>query len=91
MFVGNSNEIGVLIAELAKFNPHYRVLGYVAVNEVPSTRTDLKNIAVDDLENFVYENYVSEIVVTNTKNKQTSLDLYNKLLRLLEGYCYQKI
>lgn len=84
LFVGNSNEIGILIAELAKFNPHYRVLGYVAVNEVASKRTDLKSIAIEDLEDFVYENYISEIVVTSTKNKLTSLDLYNKLLRLLE-------
>jgi lipopolysaccharide/colanic/teichoic acid biosynthesis glycosyltransferase len=29
-------------------------------------------------------NYISEIVVVSSKNKLTSLDLYNKLLRLLE-------
>jgi exopolysaccharide biosynthesis polyprenyl glycosylphosphotransferase len=83
LFVGSSKEVDALVTELAKFNPHYRVVGYIAVDEVPN-ETNVERILAENLDEFVYQNYISEIVVANVKNKLTSVDLYNKLLRLLE-------
>lgn len=83
LFVGTSKEVDTLVAELAKFNPHYKVLGFIAIDEVP-TDSLVPRILEEDLEGFVRQNYIAEIVVANSKNKLTSLDLYNKLLRLLE-------
>ncbi len=83
LFVGSSKEVDGLVRELAKFNPHYKVVGYVAVNEEPDD-TQVERVLDSDLDEFVYQNYISEIVVANVKNKSTSVDLYNKLLRLLE-------
>lgn len=83
LFVGSSKEVDALVTELAKFNPHYRVVGYIAVDEVPNN-TNVERILAENLDEFVYQNYISEIVVANVKNKLTSVDLYNKLLRLLE-------
>ena len=83
LFVGSSKEVDALVTELAKFNPHYRVVGYIAVDESPN-KTNTEYILPDNLDDFVYQNYISEIVVANIKNKLTSVDLYNKLLRLLE-------
>jgi exopolysaccharide biosynthesis polyprenyl glycosylphosphotransferase len=83
LFVGNSKDIDVLVAELSKFNPHYHVVGYLAVGE-SSVDANVKRVLEEDLDEFVYKNYVSEIVVISSKNKLTSIDLYNKLLSLLE-------
>jgi exopolysaccharide biosynthesis polyprenyl glycosylphosphotransferase len=83
LFVGNSKDIDVLVAELSKFNPHYHVVGYLAVGE-SSVDAHVKRVLEEDLDEFVYKNYVSEIVVISSKNKLTSIDLYNKLLSLLE-------
>ncbi|OGS62505.1 MAG: sugar transferase [Flavobacteria bacterium GWF1_32_7] len=83
LFVGSSKDIDSLVTELAKFNPHYKVVGYVAIDETPNG-ANVARVSPADLDNFVHENYVSEIVVANVKNKLTSVDLYNQLLRLLE-------
>ena len=83
LFVGSSKDIDSLVNELAKFNPHYKVLGYVAVDEQPN-KTNVARILTENLDMFVSQNYISEIVVANAKNKLTSVDLYNQLLRLLE-------
>lgn len=83
LFVGSSKDIDSLVNELAKFNPHYKVMGYVAVDEQPN-KTNVARILTENLDMFVSQNYISEIVVANAKNKLTSVDLYNQLLRLLE-------
>ena len=83
LFVGSSKDVDGLVTELAKFNPHYKVVGYVAIDETPNG-ANVARVSPADLDNFVHENYVSEIVVANVKNKLTSVDLYNQLLRLLE-------
>ena len=83
LFVCNSKEVDGLMAELGKFNPHYKVVGYIAIDEDPKG-TQVQRILESELDDFVYQNYISEIVVANAKNKLTSVDLYNQLLRLLE-------
>ena len=83
LFIASSKEIDQLVAELFFVNPHYKVVGYVATDAQPKKTTiDL----VDDahLETFIYENYVSEIVVTQIKNKSNSAELYAELLSFLE-------
>ncbi|WP_445715114.1 exopolysaccharide biosynthesis polyprenyl glycosylphosphotransferase [Flavobacterium sp.] len=83
LFVGNSKDIDVMVEDLSKFNPHYHVVGYLSVGE-SNHNANVKLVSSDNLEEFVVNNYISEIVVVSSKNKLTSLDLYNKLLRLLE-------
>ena len=83
LFVGNSKDIDGLVAELSKFNPHYHVVGYLSIGD-SSVEAKVKRVLEEDLDEFVYNNYVSEIVVISSKNKLTSIDLYNKLLSLLE-------
>jgi exopolysaccharide biosynthesis polyprenyl glycosylphosphotransferase len=83
LFVGSSKDVDSLVTELSKFNPHYKVVGYVAIDETPNG-ANVTSVSPADLDNFVYENYVSEIVVANVNNKLASIELYNKLLQLLE-------
>lgn len=83
LFVGSSKDVDSLVTELAKFNPHYKVVGYIAIDENPN-KTQVERISTEELDEFIRLQYVSEIVVANIKNKLTSVDLYNQLLRLLE-------
>ena len=83
IFVGSSKDVDSLVTELAKFNPHYKVVGYIAIDENPN-KTQVERISTEELDEFIRLQYVSEIVVANIKNKLTSVDLYNQLLRLLE-------
>lgn len=83
LFIGNSKEIDDLVAELFTVNPHYKVVGYVATDEVPQ-KTRIHLVDEAHIENFIYKNYVSEIVVSQIKNKSNSVELYAELLRYLE-------
>ena len=58
-------------------------MGYIATDDQPNpTQIDLVNEL--DLEDFIYKNYISEIVVTHIENKQNSGELYTELLGYLE-------
>lgn len=83
LFIGSSKEIDDLVAELFTVNPHYKVVGYVATDKVPQ-KTRIHLVDEAHLENFIYKNYVSEIVVSQIKNKSNSVELYAELLRYLE-------
>ncbi len=83
LFIGNSKDIDQLVAELFTVNPHYKVVGYVATDDTPqATKIDLVDEA--HLEEFINFNYVSEIVVSQIKNKYNAVELYADLLRYLE-------
>lgn len=83
LFIGNSKEVDQLVAELFSVNPHYKVVGYVATDEDPQ-KTKIDLVDETNLEDFIYNNYVSEIVVSQIKNKRNSVELYSELLSYLE-------
>ena len=83
LFIGNSKEIDQLVAELFSVNPHYKVVGYVATDEEPQ-KTKIDLIDETNFEDFIYNNYVSEIVVSQIKNKHNAVELYSELLSYLE-------
>ena len=83
LFIANSAEIDALETELFTVNPHYIVVGYLATDEFPKT-TRINLVDETELETFVSKNVVSEIVITDMKNKANSADLYLDLLRYLE-------
>ena len=83
LFIGNSKEIDQLVAELFSVNPYYKVVGYVATDEEPQ-KTKIDLVDETNLEDFIYNNYVSEIVVSQIKNKHNAVELYSELLSYLE-------
>ena len=84
LFIASSKEIDSLVTELFSVNPHYKVMGYIATDDQPNpTQIDLVNEL--DLEDFIYKNYISEIVVTHIENKHNSAELYTELLGYLEA------
>ena len=62
LFVGSSKDIDGLVSELAKFNPHYRVVGYVAVDEEP-IHTNVVRVLGENLDDFISQNYISKTIL----------------------------
>ena len=79
-----------LIQGLENVDPHYKVMGYVNSdsNHIsnPTKKKDyVKNIDIDQLERFVIENSVSEVVIASQKTDGITVNLYNQLIHLLEN------
>lgn len=90
ILICDKEQLKELIAGLQSADPHYRVLGYVnsdSANAKNGENLKIKNIDIDNLEQFVIKNSISEIVVASQKTDGITVNLYNQLIRLLEtGY-----
>jgi exopolysaccharide biosynthesis polyprenyl glycosylphosphotransferase len=89
ILICDQDQANELASALTQVDPHYRVLGFVNSDSTADKNTSLKvkNIDIDKLDAFVAQNAVSEIVVASQKTDGITVDLYNKLIYLLEnGY-----
>jgi exopolysaccharide biosynthesis polyprenyl glycosylphosphotransferase len=90
ILICDKNQVKELVDGLENADPHYKVMGYVnsdSENSILATKPDLKKIAIDELDFFVRENSVSEIVIASQKTDGITVNLYNQLIHLLEnGY-----
>lgn len=81
-----------LVLGLENADPHYKVMGYINSdsNQIsnPKKKKDfVKNIDIDNLEQFVIDNSVSEVVIASQKTDGITVNLYSQLIHLLEsGY-----
>ncbi len=79
-------QVEELVLGLEKVDLHYKIIGFVNTSD---TNLDycfnyIKNVEIDDLNEFVKQNSVSEIVVASQKTEGITLSLYNQLISLLE-------
>ena len=84
LFIGSSKKVEALVFELSIGNPHYVVKGFVATDEKKAP-TSLPEIQLSELESYVKEYAISEIVVANGSRKTMDAPLYDLLLKLLEN------
>ena len=84
LFIGSSKKVEALVFELSIGNPHYVVKGFVATDK-KKTPTSLPEIQLSELESYVKEHAISEIVVANGSRKTMDAALYDLLLKLLEN------
>lgn len=79
-----------LVSGLENVDPHYKVMGYVnsdSNQEGDCPNSNLQQIDIDGLEDFVVGNSVSEVVIASQKTDGITVNLYNQLIHLLEnGY-----
>lgn len=76
-----------LAEELEKSDPHYKIIAYVNsdnTNENPKSHF-VRHLEIDELVPFVKENKLFEIVVASQKTVDITVELYQKLLYLLES------
>jgi exopolysaccharide biosynthesis polyprenyl glycosylphosphotransferase len=90
ILICDKDQMQELVSGLENVDPHYKVMGYVnsdSENSDKFVNQDVKNIDINNLEKFVQENSVSEIVIASQKTDGITVNLYNQLIHLLEnGY-----
>lgn len=84
ILVGNSKKIETFAKELTLGNPHYVVKAFVATDD-KKNKTKIPEISWGNFSEYVFEKYISEVVVTTESNKAITLDMYEVLLNILEN------
>lgn len=88
LLVCDREQLEELILGLENSDPHYRIVAYVnsgSVNDNHQEYHFIQHLEVDDLVPFVNENNLFEIVVASQKTEDITVELYQKLLHLLEN------
>ena len=92
ILICDKEQLTELVVGLESADPHYSILGFVNsdstnANANGSDNVKIKNIDIDNLQQFVVKNSVSEIVIASQKTDGITVNLYNQLIQLLEsGY-----
>lgn len=86
IMVCDRSQLKELSKTLEKADPHYKILAYV--NSDSKCKLDpvrgIIDITASELDAFVRENGVSEVVIASRKKDGITVEVYNSLLRLLE-------
>jgi hypothetical protein len=88
ILICNDEEKDELIQDLSGIDPHYNILGFVGISQsgqVSKSTFALDSITTEDLEDFARNQKVSEIVIAAQNTDGITVELYNKLLQLLES------
>lgn len=88
VLICDQNQVEELVSGLENVDPHYKIIGFVNLDSVSEELSDLhyiKKIEKENLEAFVVQNQVSEIVIASQKTDGITADLYQQLLHLLES------
>lgn len=84
LFVCDSKSLDKKVNDLIKVNPHYQVMGFVTSYEEQENKSPFYKVSLDEFEEFIYKNRLTEIVIAFKKKDEISVELYEKLLNLLE-------
>jgi exopolysaccharide biosynthesis polyprenyl glycosylphosphotransferase len=87
ILVCDREQLEELVTELENSDLHYRIIAYVNLDSVNNTFQNyhfVQHLSIDDLVPFVKENNLFEIVISSQKNQDINVELYQKLLHLLE-------
>ncbi len=88
IIVCDKEQLEELVNGIEKVDPHYKFIGFVNSDGDDSfkiTIKNIKNIKKEDLEKYVRNNSVSEIVIASQKTEGITVSLYNQLIHLLEN------
>jgi exopolysaccharide biosynthesis polyprenyl glycosylphosphotransferase len=88
VLVCNHEQVEELVRELEKSDPHYRIVAYVNSDSNDAIGPEyhfVQLLEVDDFVPFVKENNLFEVVVASHKTEDITVELYQKLLHLLEN------
>lgn len=88
ILVCDKEQLQELISGLQNADPHYKIIGFVNSDGEDSFDINLDgtvNIKADELELYVRNNSISEIVIASQKTEGITVNLYNQLIHLLEN------
>ncbi|AWI25684.1 sugar transferase [Flavobacterium pallidum] len=88
LLICDREQVEELVTGLENIDPHYRIIAYLNSDshENDTFRYDyVTNLRIEELDDFVKANSVSEIVIASQKTDGMTVPLYNKLLYMLES------
>lgn len=88
ILICDKEQLQELVNGLKSADPHYKIIGFVNSDGDDSIKIKVnavKNIKIDDLENYVRTHSISEIVIASQKTEGITVGLYNQLIHLLEN------
>ena len=88
VLVCDSDQVEELILGLENADPHYKIIAYIDSNKSKNgTEVShfVSHLEMKDLVSFVNKNVIFEIVIATQKTEDITVDLYQKLLHLLES------
>ncbi|MBW1657733.1 sugar transferase [Flavobacterium quisquiliarum] len=88
VLICDQSEVEELVIGLENVDPHYRIIGFVNSDTDSIENFDfhyVREVKKEDLESFVTQNNVSEIVIASQKTDGITATLYQQLLHLLEN------
>lgn len=88
VLICDQEHVEEFVKELENSDPHYRIIAYVNSDSVNINKLGchfVQKLDIDDLVPFVKENNLFEMVIASQKTEGIPLELYQKLLHLLES------
>ncbi|WP_396166642.1 exopolysaccharide biosynthesis polyprenyl glycosylphosphotransferase [Flavobacterium sp.] len=87
ILVCDEDQLDELVLGLINADPHYKIIGFVNsdVNSEIVNISAINPIPLNELDNYVRNNNISEIVIASQKTEAITVGLYNQLIHLLEN------
>lgn len=88
VLICGQNQVEELVLGLENVDPHYKIIGFVNSDSISDENADfqyVKEIKKNELEDFVANHGISEIVIASQNTDGITSDLYQQLLCLLES------
>ncbi len=87
LLVAHASHVDAIVASLQRSDPNYRVVAFFNTdpkNPSTSNETEIRSIPLNDLSLMAQERTISEIVVATPLSEGITIELNNKLIKLLE-------
>lgn len=87
ILVCDEDQLDELVLGLLNADPHYKIIGFVNsdVNSEIVNISAINTIPLNELDSYVRNNNISEIVIASQKTEAITVGLYNQLIHLLEN------
>lgn len=85
LFLADDKKVDYLIEELEKADPNYKVVGYLSTRESVKRKVESTKVSLENLEEFIREHSISEIVIANRSTEEVPVEIYDKMLGFLES------
>ncbi|MCL9809059.1 sugar transferase [Flavobacterium luminosum] len=85
IFVCHQSELSELVKGIQKIDPHFKVVGFVNLSaDFVEGLTEIEHIKLQELELYLQEHKVPEIIIATQKTEGITQELYHHLIELLE-------
>ncbi len=88
VLVAHTADVNSIVTSLQKSDPNYRVIGYFNTNskeENDNNEIEVASISLKTMDDLILEAAISEIVIGTPTSEGMTVELNNKLIKLLEN------